>query len=328
MSRAYIKNFQEPPPHFKETTQLLIEIRHLRSIVAVARHASFRKAAEALHLGQPTLSRGVREVEEEFGVKLFRRSPRGTVPTEAGQEFIAYAQQILDELDSAISRVKSRGKGVGGRLIVGFYTSLLRGNLLALLSEQSRRRPDTELAIMNGARDRLLSALNAGTLDIAIMTDDRTRWDDGQQRVWSERVVVALPKGHRFASKSVLSWNELREETFLFSQTDPGPELQAILMSKLAPHGNIPRIAPQDAAMIDLMGLVRIGTGITLIWESSIGSNDGDIIYRDVHDGTGPSHGDFSAYWSLSNGNPALRAFLEGLRERYPGLPSVARPAD
>ena len=249
---------------------MLIEIRHLRYIVAVARHTSFRKAAEALRLGQPTLSRGVREAEDELGVQLFRRSPRGTVLTDAGREFIAYAEQILEELDFAISRAKSCGKGVGGRLIVGFYPSLSRGNLLTMLAEQNRRRPETELAIMNGPRSHLLSALNAGTLDVAIMTDDRTRWDDGQLRVWSERVVVALPKDHRLASKSVVSWRALRDETFLFSQTDPGPELQAILMSKVVPHGDLPRIVVQDAVATDIMSLVRIGRGITLVWKAAL----------------------------------------------------------
>ncbi len=167
-----------------------MELRHLRYIVAAAHHRSLHKAADVLHMKQSTLSRYIREVEDELGAALFDRGPRGTVVTELGEEFLAYAQQMLEDLDFAAARVKNHSKGRTGRLIIGLYTSSFAPNLRAIFHEQKSRRPEIKLPIMNRARTYLLAALRAGTLDVAIMPDDRSEWDGGKHRLWSERVVL------------------------------------------------------------------------------------------------------------------------------------------
>ncbi len=116
----------------------------------------------------------------------------------------------------------------------------------------------------------------------------------------------------------------MKDETFIFSRTDPGPELQSILMSKLVFPGDRPRIQLEDATLKDVKTMVGDGDGITLTWEGCSDPNDKAIVYRDVQDGAGPSHADFAAYWRESNPNPALRPFLALLRERYPDLLSAA----
>jgi DNA-binding transcriptional LysR family regulator len=136
--------------------------------------------------------------------------------------------------------------------------------------------------------------------------------------LWSERILLALLEGHPLASKDVVYWTDLRGETVLLSQYDPGRELEDLLMSKLVSPEDRPKIARHDVSRGIIKSLIAAGFGVSLVTESDIGASFSGLTYRELRDGAGPSRVGFSAHWRSDNDNPALANFLKLLGERYP----------
>jgi Bacterial regulatory helix-turn-helix protein, lysR family len=124
-----------------------VDLVHLRYAVAAADHGSFRRAAEALLLRQSTLSRSVRQLEERIEMIVFERSNGGVRATQAGRGFLRMARSILEQMDTLVASAHSTGRGEGGRLAIGFYTSLSAGNLGATLIDYAYRFPRVERSV-------------------------------------------------------------------------------------------------------------------------------------------------------------------------------------
>lgn len=295
-----------------------IELQHLQYAVAAAEHGSLRQAAEALLVRQSTLSRCVRQLEQSIGVIVFDRSSGGVRATHAGRHFLRIARSILEQMDALVTHTHSTGRGEAGKLTVGFYTSLSAGNLRATLTDFKQRFPKVELGMAERSRARLVAALRNGALDIAIVTGDAPIQDNKALSLWSERTLVALPKGHSLADREAVYWTDLRSETLVLSHYDPGRELEDLVLSKLVSPEDRPRIERHDVSRGIIKSLVSLGFGISLVTESDAGASFSGLIYRELRDGTGPSRIGYSAHWRAENNNPALSSFLKLLGERYP----------
>lgn len=299
-----------------------IELRHLRYAVAAAHYRSFRRAAEALGVKQSTLSRCISQLEERLGVVLFERTSGGVRLTTAGVEILRTSRYLVETVDHMAATAKDIGRGEAGRLTVGFYTSLSAGNLRASLIEYASRFPKVEIQTYEGARACLFAGVDAGRLDVAIVTGDPISREGKVIGLWSECIMVALPEGHRLAGKNIVYWTDLKDETFLFSQRDPGPEIQDILLAKLARPGERPKVISHDVSRENIKSLVGAGFGVSLMCEACIGATYTGVVYREARDGNGPSRINYAAYWQNDNDNPALAGFINLLQERYPSLPA------
>lgn len=297
---------------------LAVDLVHLRYAVAAADHGSFRRAAEALLLRQSTLSRCIRQLEERIGVTVFERSSGGVQATPAGHDFLRMARSILEQMNALLTTAHSTGRGRAGRLAVGFFTSLSAGNLRATLVDFRQRFPKIELAMVENLRTRLVTALRNGGIDIAIATGDAPLLDGTAMPLWSERIMVALPQDHPLAARGTIYWTDLRNETVLLSQYDPGRELEDLLMAKLVSPADRPKLARHDVSRGIIKSLVSVGFGVSLVAESDIGASFSGLVYREIRDGAGPSRIGYSAYWNPDNDNPTLESFLNMLSERYP----------
>jgi DNA-binding transcriptional LysR family regulator len=301
-----------------------IELKHLRYADAALRHGSFRKAADALGLKQSNLSRRIRDLEDQLGVRIFERTNGGVRPTRAGRDFLQSAHHILDELQALIGAANTVGRGDGGRLTVGFYTSLSAGNLRATLIEYSNRFPQVEICTVEDARTRLFSGLHNRTLDIAIVTGDPAPEVGNSMALWSERILIAIPEAHPLAAKEILNWADLKRERFVLTTRDPGPEIEAVLITKLVTPGESLNLDHHYVHGETLKGLVSAGQGATVVCESCMGAVPPGLIFRETRDGSGSTRIGFCAYWMPGNENPALQNFIRVLEERYP--PLGARP--
>lgn len=299
----------------------IIELKHLRSVVSAADCGSFRKAAELLRSQQSTLSRLVSQIEHHLGIKIFKRSSGGVTPTRAGRSILRLARTILEEFDALIATAKSVQNGDAGRLAIGFCTSLSAGNLQASLLNFKQRFPRVELATVERSRTRLAMALRSGVLDILIVTGSPPLLDSRAMPLWSERVLVVLPKDHPLTARETVYWTDLRGETVLLSHYDPGRELEDLLVSKLVLPEDRPKIERHDVSRGIIKSLISMKAGISLVLESDIGANYAGLAYRELRDGAGPSRFDFTAYWRSDNETPALATFLKLLSERYPSPP-------
>ena len=295
-----------------------IALQHLRYAVLSSEYGSFRRAAEALLMRQSTLSRSIRQLEETIGVTVFERSSGGVCATSAGRDFLRVARSILEQMDALVTSTHCKGRGEAGRLSVGFYTSLSAGNLRATLVDFRQRCPQVELGMVERSRMRLVAALRNGAIDIVIATGGGPVFDSKELPLWRERILVALPEGHPLAERKTIYWTDLRNETVLLSQYDPGRELEDLLMAKLVQTADRPKIERHDVSRGIIKSLITVGLGVSLVAESDIGVNFAGLTYREVRDGAGPSQVNYSAHWREDNDNPALANFLKLLSERYP----------
>ncbi|MDI1267389.1 MAG: LysR substrate-binding domain-containing protein [bacterium] len=290
----------------------------MRCAVVAADEGSFRRAADLLLVRQSTLSRGIRQLEQLLKISIFHRSSSGVTATPSGRGFLLHARSILEDIDSLIVTAHRSSRGEAGRLSIGFQTSLSAGNLRATLLEFRQRVPSVELGLVEMSRTRLMTALRSGTMDVVIVTGEATQREDGTLPLWSERILLALQEGHPQADRETIYWTDLRDETILLSQCDQGREFEDILISKLVPSEDRPRIERRDVCRDTMKDLVSLGFGVGLVTESDVGSSVSGLVYRELRDGTGPSRIGYSAHWRAENDNPALANFLALLRERYP----------
>jgi DNA-binding transcriptional LysR family regulator len=293
-------------------------LQHLRFAISAADHGSFRQAAGALLLRQSTLSRCIRQLEESIGMVVFERSCGGVRATHAGQKFLRAARSILEQMDALVAIANRTGRGEAGRLVIGFYTSLSNGNLRATLIDYAQRFPQIDIRMIENSRIHLVTALRNGALDIAIVTGGMPLLDGNAAPLWSERVLIALPKGHRLTANETVYWTDLKGETLLLNQDDLGDEFHDLLVAKLTSPDDRPKIVRHDVSRGSLKNLVGAGFGLSPMTEAGISLILPGLTYREVRDGGGPSRIGYSAHWRDDNDNPALASFLKLLGERYP----------
>lgn len=289
---------------------MAVEVSHLRYVVAAAEHRNFRRAAAALNITQPTLSKRIRELESRLGVLLFERSTGGARLTAIGRDFVATARRILCDLSFIENQAKAGKKGDAGRLDIGHYTSLSSGPLQETVVTFTTLHPMVDFNLNAHCRTDLLSLLDRGSIDVAIMLGESKGQDYAHMSLWSDRVMVALPKVHALVERDFVYWTQLKNELFLMSIRDPGPELEDILLSKLAAPGDRPRIKTINGKREDVLSMVGAGHGISLICESAIGNVVNGAVYREVRDGNGPTRVGLVAYWRHNNDNPTIKQFL------------------
>lgn len=300
-----------------------IDLHHLRFAIAAADYGSFRRASDVLSVRHSVLSRSIGQLEHIVGVPLFERSSGGARPTPAARQILRLARIILEQVDTLVTTGRSNSRGEAGHLAVGFCTSISAGNLRATLLDFKERFPEVELTTAERSRSCLVTALHNGRLDLLLVTGEMNLLDKIVLPLWSERILVCLREDHGLAARDVVYWTDLRGETVLISQYDPGCELDDLLVPKLMCAEEHPKIERHDVSRGNIKNLVSMGFGIGLVLESDIEGSFTGLVYRELHDGAGPSRIGFYAHWRHDNENPTLKRFLNLLAERYPSPPPV-----
>jgi len=304
---------------------MCVEVPHLRYVVAAAEHRSFRRAAAALNITQPTLSKRIRELEERLGILLFERSTGGAQLTANGEDFLVVAKRVLADLDSMENYAKATKAGDAGRLHIGFYTALA-GPLRDMVFGFIQQHPQLDLNIVEDDRVALIPLLDRGSIDIAVVLGEPAYKDYAHMSLWSERVMVAFHKMHPLAERDFVHWTDLRSERFVMSLRDPGPEIKDILFRKLALPGDRPFIKHVKAHHTAMISAVDGQRGVTLVCESSSVPPWPSVVFREVRDGSGPTRLGFVAYWRRNNDNPILKQFLAWL-QAHPAVPTARTAA-
>jgi DNA-binding transcriptional LysR family regulator len=294
---------------------MAIEPGPFRTVIAAAEHGSFRRAAAALDVKQSTLSRRIRQLEEELGVSLFEHSSGGVRVTAAGGDVVRTARRLLEQTDRMVSTARTAGRGEAGEITIGICTSLSASRLRAVLVDYLRASPHVAINMVERSRTRLLDGLRAGDLDIIIVMGETRKHGRPSMLMWSERIIVALPAGHRLTGNDMIYWTDLKGELFLLSRRDPGPDLHNIIVQKLSAPGEAPDIASWDVSSESILAMLEASRRISVHCESCARLTYPGLVYREVRDASGPSYIPFTVCWEEANKNPALARFLHLLRD-------------
>lgn len=287
-----------------------IHLRQLHYFVAAAEYGSFRKAAEALDLNVSSVSRRIRDLEDELGASLFQRHPGGLRLTEPGAVFLERVRDGLRHIDKGVSHVAAAGRVGRGSLRVGIFSSLASGFLFDLMADFSRRHPSVALTLIDGNPSEHVAAVRNLERDLAFITGTGPWEGCKTETLWVEHVFVVLPNRHPLARRNKLAWTDLRTERFIVSEAAPGPEIHDYLVAHLSGLGASVDIQSHRTGRDNILALVAVDHGLTLTSESTIGAQFPGIAYRPLADEILP----FSMVWSARNDNPAARRLMSMAR--------------
>jgi len=147
-----------------------LQVTHLRTLQAIARHGSFSRAAQALNLTQPAVSMQVRHLERSLGLSLLERVGKRAFPTRAGELLLAHADRALRELEAGVERVQALRGVVAGRVRLGTSASISIYLLPPALRRFRTRYPDTEVVIVTGNASEITRSIVANALDVGIVS--------------------------------------------------------------------------------------------------------------------------------------------------------------
>lgn len=293
-----------------------MELRHLRYVLAVGEERSFTRAAERLHVAQPSLSVQVKALEAELGVELFDRSRRTIQVTAAGEAMMDEARSILRHVERSTAHVKQTGAGYAGRLALGFVPSASNAVLPPLVRAFTAAHPDVTLDLLEMAPRELFAGIHAARLDICCLYLPFE--DDALQSVVisEEEFIVALPSGHVLADAPEVDVRALREQPFVLPANHGMPGLHAQVLAICRDAGFYPRAVQEDVWLVQtIVGLVGAGAGVALVPANARALTPDGVVYRSL---AGPvTHRvQMAAVWRRGDGSPLLSQFVNLLAGR------------
>ncbi|MBV8174657.1 MAG: LysR family transcriptional regulator [Verrucomicrobia bacterium] len=242
-----------------------MELRHLRYFIAVAEAGSLTVAAQQkLHTTQPSLSRQIRDLEDEVGAQLMTRSARGIELTLAGRAFLDHARSVLSQVETAAEAARRVAHPAKPCFALGFLT----GHELTWMPEALRilrdELPNIDVMISSKYSPQLADALLKGKVDAAFLRREEGVPDLAFHLLVKEPLVVVLPRDHRLAAREAISPEDLVSETFV-SVSDTAPVLSALIDNYLKRSGiNITPVHEVDHLAM-AMSLVASTGGFALL---------------------------------------------------------------
>ncbi|CAB3774793.1 LysR family transcriptional regulator [Paraburkholderia humisilvae] len=241
-----------------------MELRHLRYFVSVVETGSLTEAAEKrLHTSQPSLSRQIRDLEDQVGVALLRRSARGVEPTEAGKAFLDHARLAMAQVDAAVEAARRAAQPAKPRFALGFLTGQEMTWLTDAMHLLREELPTIEVTVSSDYSTELATALAHGKLDVAFMRAERG-YGLEYKVVSEEPLVVLMPSDHPLTAREAVHPDELRGAPFI-AMADKAKVLRQVIDAYLARSGVDVEVVQSVDNPAMVMSLIASMRAITLI---------------------------------------------------------------
>lgn len=290
-----------------------MELRHLRYFIAVAEEGSLSLAAERrLHTAQPSLSRQIRDLEYEVGVRLLTRTARGVELTEAGRAFLDHARLSLTQAQAAVEAARRTARPAKSAFALGFLTGQEMQWLPAAMRVLRNELPKIEVTVSSQYSPDLADALMGGKLDAAFMRREQQASGLVYKLVTREPLVVVLPSDHRLASRRAIALREIAGETFI-GVSNTAPSLRVVIDDylKRSGLGIVQKHEVDNLAMA--VSLVASTRGVALLPAYAMNFLPWSVISRPI-DGEAPTI-DLVVGYNVANTSPILKLFLSRLDE-------------
>lgn len=251
-----------------------MDLKQLAYFVRVAELGSFTRAAEALGVAQPALSRQVRQLEVELRQSLLVRNGRGALPTEAGKLLLAHGRGILHQVQRAHEELGRVRGALAGRVAVGLPTSLARVLTVPLTRAFRQAMPEASLSISEGLSVALLESLLNGRLDIAVLYNAQAGADLDITPLMVEELVLVQARPPGLAEDPPPGAIALRALAVLPLVIPSRPNaIRMHVESELAGIGCRPRIALEIDGVSAILDLVADGAGSAVLSRNAVASS-------------------------------------------------------
>lgn len=288
-----------------------MELRHLRYFVAVAETGGFSAASRALHVSQSAISEQVADLEEEVKVPLLHRKQRLTQLTPYGEVFLERSRDILKMSEQAIQAARSAYRGETGRLTIGFFVGGIQHGFTQWIRRFRQKYPSVTVSLVEMTPTAQQAALLNGTIDVAFTRPipNALRSELRTQLLYSEELLVVLPRQHALAKAASISVRELEGERFVMNERANSPAVFDRVLALCADAGFSPTISTSASVSSGVVALVEAGEGIAILPRGSELLRSQELVFVPVAD-EGASV-DLIMAWPAKRHNAVLNQFVD-----------------
>ncbi len=254
-----------------------MELRHLRYFLTLAEELSFIKAAEKLFISQPPLSRQIKELEEELGVRLFNRNNKRVELTDAGKYFEREVRQLLQSLDRTILKTQKISANISGEFRIAYISSTFSGHITELIKFLSEQYPFVNFRLYEVATARQIQELEQGKLDFGIIRGP-LKSPILETQLWFRDSFSVVFNKQRLNLKAEKDIDSLKNETFIFFNKEYAPYYYDALLQICAKHGFVPEVVHESNNIPSILQLIKDGLG-TSILPTNVSKNN---IHEDI----------------------------------------------
>jgi len=290
-----------------------MELRHLRSFMAVAEGLSFRGAAERLRVAQPSLSAQIKGLEAELGVRLFDRSTRSVRLTPAGRLLVEEAKTVLAASARAEERVRAAEHGLAGTLRVGVIAPAANAWLAGILRAYRQRFRGVQFSLFDLTSTEQLRRLHAGELDAGLLRPPILFPELAYKFVAESRQVLAVPAGHRLARKRRVEWRDFDDEELVLVDPNAQHGFYDAFLGECAKAGAHPRPVQYANDIQTKMWLISAGFGIAPTTATLGEVKRPGLVFRPLPPGLPPVQTILA--WRRDDASPALKQFCDSFQD-------------
>ncbi len=244
-----------------------MELRHLRYFVAVAEAENVSRAALKLHVSQPPLSRQIRDLEDELGFLLLKRTAKSVSLTEAGRTFLNEARAVLQRADEGVKKARAVATAGEADLHVGYSPTPFAEILPKTLRGFQRAMPKVHVRLHDWSNKTILDGVRDGRLQLGLVTRSpkaSALHDVRFEELLRQRVCVAVAPQHPFARRRAIPLTEVAAEPLVGLTREDYPnyyDLLSVIFSKVKQK---PRVIEEHDSMSGVMSAVEAGTGVAV----------------------------------------------------------------
>jgi len=290
-----------------------MELRHLRYFVAVAEELHFGRAAARVRTAQSSFSAQIRDLEQEIGVQLLRRTKRQVQLTDAGRAFLVQVRATLKQAEQAVRAAKRADQGNSGTLVIGFVPSADCISFPEILKAFRQQYPEVQIDLRNLVASEQVDALHKGELDIGFMRPLRNDRAITSERILREPVEVVLPNKHRLLGKSELSLEDVAGEDLILCSRIHAPLQHDVIIAQFRAANLVPKVSLETDHIQTVLGLVAAGIGISLLPASVENLRAPGLSYRPLKKPA--PHMDMAVAYRRGDPSRTLANFLALVRE-------------
>ena len=287
-----------------------IELRHIRYFLAVAEELHFRKAAERLYISQPGLSRQIKQMEDDLGIKLFERNNRKVNLTKVGLYLKTELSRKLKNLDHIFNHAKLLHEGKNGILNLGYVGSAMQKIIPDLLLKFKKDHPNVLFNLKEMDNKRQIEHLFLQNIDVSFTRLERVSRDLNIQQVLKEPFCLVLPKDYPIDSTNFKDISQFKNESFILFDKEFSPYYKKV-MQIFDDSGFTPQISHNTIHSSTIYKLVENNLGIAIVPKSLQLKFYKNVKFIELD--KIPQRTILSIVWDNNNTNPILEILLKYL---------------
>lgn len=292
-----------------------MDLRKLRYFITVAEEGHIGRAANLLNISQPPLTRQIHQLEDELGVMLFNRTPKGMEITDAGLIFLEEARNIFALVEQATERTQRAGTGKLGRLDIAIFGSGILDTIPRILLSFRTDYPEVKVVLHTMSKSDQIEALRQKRISVAFnriltpLPDIKSEW------IISENLLIAVNESSPLAQLENVDFNLLAEHPIIIYPSRVRPSFKEKLLSLCNEANILPNISHEVGDAVTGVSLVAGGFGVCVVPESAAALKLTGVKYLPLVNVPGNAKVDLSCIYRAEDDSPLLNSFLEKVRQ-------------